>query len=138
MALKSPTFSRKVSPAPIPGGYHDKAIRDSSSDEGCGCKAGSITGERRPKISSVDARLGQVEVPVPCMLRLHQERIKAVAQKLLAHIKERLDNQLRLESALWDTDALLTWYEAEIARDWEAKFVDLRQNVRALQVGSQP
>ncbi|CAO3564780.1 unnamed protein product [Mortierella alpina] len=59
------------------------------------------------------------------------------AERLLAHIKERVDDRSRLENALCDTDALLMRYEAEIARDWEAKFVDLCQNVRELQLGVQ-
>ncbi|KAF9986390.1 hypothetical protein BGZ75_001852 [Mortierella antarctica] len=56
------------------------------------------------------------------------------AERLLVHIKEKVDDQLRLKNALWDTDALLMRYEAAVARDWEAKFVDLCQNVRELQL----
>ncbi|KAF9283668.1 hypothetical protein BGZ68_005224 [Mortierella alpina] len=247
LALRSPTSSRRVAPAPRPGGHHETGNISSPYDEGRGCKASSVFKQCTPKISLVDTSSGQLEAPKRGMLRPHQEQTKAVvrlrhrqqqmvaqkderqsriqhgpsrklpnitecarivrragdrdrddirspnepaftpqttsfcdwplglrqsseqslsthddtfsmhrgdnlelpsnpsshphsilaqterAERLLMHIKERVDDQLRLENALWETDALLMRYEAEIARDWEAKFVELCQNVRELQ-----
>ncbi|KAG0260859.1 hypothetical protein BG011_001569 [Mortierella polycephala] len=55
------------------------------------------------------------------------------AEKLLTHVKEKVENRLELENALWDADALLRRYETEVSQDWDLKFKDLCLNVRQLQ-----
>ncbi|KAF9183283.1 hypothetical protein BGZ51_004139 [Haplosporangium sp. Z 767] len=55
------------------------------------------------------------------------------AERLLTHVKEKVENRLELENAIWDADALLRRYETEIVQDWDLKFKDLCLNVRQLQ-----
>ncbi|KAF9146018.1 hypothetical protein BGX30_005114 [Mortierella sp. GBA39] len=52
-------------------------------------------------------------------------------EQLLEKVKERVASRIRLESALWETEALLRQYETLVVQDWELKLDSLRTNATA-------
>lgn len=48
--------------------------------------------------------------------------------QLLEQVKERVTSRIRLESALWETEALLRQYETLVVQDWELKLDNPRKN----------
>ncbi|KAG9065588.1 hypothetical protein KI688_001877 [Linnemannia hyalina] len=52
-------------------------------------------------------------------------------EQLLEKVKERVASRIRLESALWETEALLRQYETLVVQDWELRLDSLRTNATA-------